>query len=115
MSKRFLPWASTLVFVALIGAACGEAPTAMPRTAIPATVAATPITSATAAEATLSPEAAQTEPADTAPTVGPLPEATPVPGRPDAPAGIADDFRSDPASVVAATGRPQLLEFFTTW
>ncbi len=49
---------------------------------------------------------------DPAPTE-PEQAATPVPGRPDAPAGA--EFRSDPSSVVAATGRPQLLEFFTYW
>jgi hypothetical protein len=41
--------------------------------------------------------------------------AEPLPGRPDAPAPVEADFRSDPASVVAATGNPQLLEFFTYW
>ena len=40
---------------------------------------------------------------------------TAVLGRPSAPAGINEDFRSDPASVIGATGRPQLLEFFTYW
>jgi uncharacterized lipoprotein YajG len=38
-----------------------------------------------------------------------------VPGRPDAPASESAGFRDDPASVVAATGNPQLLEFFTYW
>ncbi len=35
--------------------------------------------------------------------------------RPSAPAGIDEDFRSDPSEIVAATGKPQLLEFFTWW
>jgi hypothetical protein len=39
----------------------------------------------------------------------------PFPGRPSAPAAINADFRADPASVVAATGNPQLIEFFTYW
>jgi hypothetical protein len=38
-----------------------------------------------------------------------------VPGRPSAPAPIDSDFRADPASVVGATGNPQLIEFFTYW
>jgi hypothetical protein len=39
---------------------------------------------------------------------------TPVPGRPSGPArGSA--FRLDPVEVVAATGRPQLIEFFAFW
>lgn len=42
-------------------------------------------------------------------------EATPIPGRPTAPAGVNEDFRSDPADVVAATGRPQLIEYFAFW
>ncbi|MBN1287937.1 MAG: hypothetical protein JXB47_21240 [Anaerolineae bacterium] len=41
--------------------------------------------------------------------------AAPVSGRPAAPAAVDDDFRADPASVVAATGRPQLVEFFAFW
>ena len=36
-------------------------------------------------------------------------------GRPDAPAPVDGDFRSDPGSLVAATGNPQFLEFFTYW
>lgn len=47
-------------------------------------------------------------------------EAAPVvqashPDRPSEPAGIDESFRSDPITVVAATGNPQLLEFFTYW
>lgn len=34
---------------------------------------------------------------------------------PDAPASPGSGFRSDSAQVVAATGRPQLLEFFAYW
>jgi hypothetical protein len=40
--------------------------------------------------------------------------ATPF-GRPEAPAPIEADFRADSASHVAATGKPQLLEFFAYW
>lgn len=50
---------------------------------------------------------AEAEPATT--------EAVQIPGRPDAPAPVDGDFRADPASVVAATGRPQLIEFFAFW
>lgn len=43
----------------------------------------------------------------------PLPE-TDVEGYPPAePAG--EDFRSDPPEAVSATGRPQLIEFYTVW
>jgi thiol-disulfide isomerase/thioredoxin len=38
-----------------------------------------------------------------------------VAGRPDAPAPLDGDFRNDPATVFAATGRPQFVEFFTYW
>ena len=34
---------------------------------------------------------------------------------PSEPAPVGSDFRSDSPQVVAATGRPQLLEFFTYW
>jgi hypothetical protein len=37
------------------------------------------------------------------------------PDRPDAPAPEEAGFRSDPPTVYAATGNPQLLEFFTFW
>lgn len=40
---------------------------------------------------------------------------TPRSDRPDAPAGIDDDFRSDAGALVGKTGRPQLVEFFTFW
>ncbi len=36
-------------------------------------------------------------------------------GFPTEPAGIEDDFREDSAAFVAATGRPQVIEFFTHW
>lgn len=70
------------------------------------------------------------EPAPTAPPTSPAAtEAEPTPGGstsaeidpavaallPDAPAPPDGDFRSDSAAVVGATGRPQLLEFFTFW
>ncbi len=38
-----------------------------------------------------------------------------IAGRPAAPAAEDADFRPDPVSVVAATGRPQLIEFFAFW
>ncbi len=57
-----------------------------------------------AGEAGVEPDPAPAEPEQAA---------TRLPGRPDAPAGA--EFRSDPSSVVAATGGPQLLEFFTYW
>ena len=49
------------------------------------------------------------------PVAEPTEEAATIPGRPDAPASPDSDFRADPASVVAATGRPQLIEFFAFW
>lgn len=36
-------------------------------------------------------------------------------GRPDRPPSVNEGFRADPASVVAATGKPQLIEFFAFW
>ena len=45
----------------------------------------------------------------------PAPVVQPIPGRPSEPAPINADFRSDPATVVGATGNPQLIEFFTYW
>jgi hypothetical protein len=44
-----------------------------------------------------------------------LPTPTLVPGRPTAPAVVGESFRPDLAIHVAATGKPQLLEFFTYW
>lgn len=38
-----------------------------------------------------------------------------VPGRPSAPAAVDEYFRPDLAAHVAATGKPQLVEFFTYW
>lgn len=38
-----------------------------------------------------------------------------VPPRPIAAAGIEEDFREDSPQHVAATGRPQLIEFFAFW
>ena len=32
-----------------------------------------------------------------------------------APLAVGADFHNDPASIVSATGRPQLIEFFTFW
>ncbi len=37
------------------------------------------------------------------------------PDRPSAPVPINGDYRYDPPTVVAATGNPQFLEFFTGW
>lgn len=108
-----------LALALLAGAACAappaaplDEPTVAPTEALPE---APPdaSTDAPPPEATVAEEAGEAgdEP-DPAPTE-PEQAATPVPGRPDAPAGA--EFRSDPSSVVAATGRPQLLEFFTYW
>jgi hypothetical protein len=38
-----------------------------------------------------------------------------IPGRPDAPAAPDGDFRADPVSLIAATGRPQFVEVFAFW
>lgn len=54
------------------------------------------------------------EPADTSPPANESTAQTTI-DRPEAPAPENSDFRSDPGSVVAATGNPQLLEFFTYW
>ncbi len=44
-----------------------------------------------------------------------LPSPTLVSGRPTAPAVVGESFRPDLAMHVAATGKPQLVEFFTYW
>jgi hypothetical protein len=74
-----------------------------------------------------SPQAVEPTPTGDSPTDAPVePAATVVepaggestaahPDRPAAPAAVGADFRSDPPTVVAATGSPQLLEFFTWW
>ena len=38
-----------------------------------------------------------------------------TPDRPSEPAAIDGDFRDDPPTLFAATGRPQLVEFFAFW
>lgn len=38
-----------------------------------------------------------------------------VPGKRDAPAPVDGDYAADTATLVGATGRPQLVEFFTYW
>jgi hypothetical protein len=95
--------------------------------------AATPEAAPTAEEVVASPDTPTPEPAPTEqeePAVeGPAPageelaseEAPPVdavsrpPDAPGEPAPVDGDFRHDPPTLVAATGRPQVLEFFTTW
>lgn len=79
--------------------------------------------------ATVSPTATATQPPPTGePSATPTTAATaesavPVPTadvnadilalRPSQPAAEGDDFRPDPVAVVAATGRPQLIEVFS--
>jgi hypothetical protein len=67
-------------------------------------------------EPALTPEA--TQPEDSLPPTeqpSPTETAQALWGRPLEPAPIDGDFRADPASVVAATGNPQLIEFFAFW
>lgn len=105
-----------VVLVAVVGCATST-PTDQPAqaqlpTPIPTDIPAEPT------EANGPPESGVDNPAPTSTvefTEEPPSEPTPVPGRPDAPAPIDGDFRPDPVAVVAATGRPQLLEFFTFW
>ena len=108
----------------LIVVACSPAvttPTVAPNAALstqPATMG--PIATATDLPATDVP--ATIAPATEVPTAIPTTEvastevaaAQDIPGRPDAPAS-PDAYRSDPESLVGATGRPQLVEFFTYW
>lgn len=104
-----------LAVIALVLAACGgdngggSAVPTVPPTHAPAAQAQTPTDEASAPPVDA---AVPTVPPTDVPTEA---VAAPIPGRPDAPAGVDEGFRSDPASVVAATGRPQLLEFFTYW
>ncbi len=143
MPKRQIAWGA-LVAASLLLAACGGAePTSAPAeegAADPATVAseltaepAEPPTQTPAEPTATAAVTATIEPADTADDVQngeavltgstaepfstlteqPADE-TVVPGRPSEPArGSA--FRPDPVEVVAATGRPQLIEFFAFW
>ena len=100
-NKQILGMVSILIVVA---AACGGTASApAPPTALPTGV---PV--------------ATPEPFPT-PTVEELPATQPGPnavaeiaGRPSAPAP-PDEYRADPASLVGATGNPQLIEFFTYW
>jgi hypothetical protein len=95
--------------------------------------AATPEAAPTAEEVAASPDAPTLEPAPTeqgGPAVEepapaeeeqaseeapPADAATRHPDAPGEPAPVDGDFRHDPPTLVAATGRPQVLEFFTTW
>jgi hypothetical protein len=114
-AKTLLP---VLGLVLLVGVGCA---------------AATPDAAPTAEEVAAGPDAPTSEPAPTE-QEGPAVEgaapageepasegATPddaAPRHPDAPgepAPVDGDFRHDPPTLVAATGRPQVLEFFTTW
>lgn len=109
------------MLLALLGTACAGADEPVPTAAEPvsaATVAET-VEMMDAATEAASPTASDA-PATEAPTVestgeGEATTTEPIPGRPSAPAAEAAGFRSDPASVVAATGNVQLLEFFTFW
>jgi hypothetical protein len=69
-----------------------------------------PTTEAATSALTTEPGATPAEAAAATPTTIPTPL-----GRPEAPAPIEADFRPDNASHVAATGRPQMLEFFAYW
>ncbi len=100
--------------------------------------AATPEAAPTAEEVVASPDAPTPEPApaeqeepvvegpaveEPAPTeeepasegAAPADAAPRHPDAPGEPAPVDGDFRHDPPTLVAATGRPQVLEFFTTW
>ena len=105
MLRRPVFWAG-LVAAMAVGVACSAAQDEPP-------VAAPEQPAQPAQPDAVQPDAAQPTPEE-AEGVTPAPE-QPVPGRPDAPAPVDSDFRPDPASVVAATGNPQLLEFFTYW
>jgi hypothetical protein len=107
----------------LIIAACSPAaptPTAPPAAAGPTETVmlapTQPLPTATELEAPTEPMPTDVPPT-LAPTDVPATEVAAVqeiPGRPDAPAS-PNEYRSDPETLVGATGRPQLLEFFTYW
>jgi hypothetical protein len=126
MPKRQVAWGA-LIAASLLLAACGGAdPAPAPadeEAADPAT-AASEVTEEPAEPPTQTPVeptvtatvTATVEPTKTASDTATEPSAgeTVVPGRPSEPArGSA--FRPDPVEVVAATGRPQLIEFFAFW
>ena len=113
MPRKSALWPALLILL-LFAAACSGAASAPPPTDIPPTDA-LPTESPTDA-----PAAAPTVPPFPTPTVEELVEAPPEDTAgvnallPDAPAS-PDEYRADPAELVAATGRPQLIEFFTYW
>ena len=102
-------WA-TLVAALAVGVACGAA--GSPTQAPPE-----PLIPAPGQEGQPQPDAQPPDQANAEPQAEEVQSAPaqPIPGRPTAPAPVDGDFRPDPASVVAATGNPQLIEFFAFW
>lgn len=81
------------------------APTGAPTVPLP-TPLEPPTTPAAAADpVTVEPSSAPTE----------APAAALLPGQRSAPLGVDEGFHNDQAALVAATGRPQMIEFFTFW
>jgi hypothetical protein len=112
---------AVIALAALLGTGCAGAAEPIPTATdpVPAATVAETVEVASTATGAASPTASEA-PTTEAPAAENTDEGTtaasePLPGRPNAPAGEAEDFRSDPANVVAATGNPQLLEFFTFW
>ncbi len=104
-----------LPLLLVVAAACsGAAPTPtvspLPPTET-AALSATPTEAAALPTDTLPPP---TPTVEEAPPTAAGPDAAEIAGRPAEPAP-PDVFRSDPATLVGATGNPQLLEFFTYW
>lgn len=130
LSRKTTLWLA-LAAVMVVGAACGGGETVAPADELVVAPDAAALVQPEQAPAALptplpTPEAGAAQPvepaaepaADAAPQDAPPPapaNAQPLPGRPSAPAPIDSDFRADPASVVAATGRPQFIEFFAYW
>jgi hypothetical protein len=102
----------------LVGAACGgsmpESETAADAPPIPAIEVATEV-AAEAVEPVEAPPPAEEAAQPDEPEPLDEPAVTLPEGFPTEPAGIEDDFREDSAAFVAATSRPQVIEFFTHW
>ena len=113
---------SLIIFasVALVGVACSSGPTDQPIEALVAApgqiempAQAQPAASATIAQALPTPTLESSEPiSPTQVEVAALPTA--IPGLASAPAP-PDQFRADPAHLIGATGKPQLVEIFAYW
>lgn len=112
--------AAPLLLAAALAAGCGSPADSPPTPTLFVIPTSAPTPSGAAAlpaPAQESAPASQDEAATTEPTTvaAEPPAAVLLPGQRSAPLGVDQGFHNDPASLVAATGRPQMIEFFTFW